>query len=115
MAILKIVNVDVTLFIVVNIKLRPIGRKGEPIGLFEFFSKQLHLAIGGKTVDTLKWDFLFFTLRQVRGWVGEVGRAIRAKHHIVGAVKTLALVPVGEYFVGFAVGREANYSAKDAG
>ena len=96
MAISEIVDADIPLRRVVDVKLCALRREGEPVGLVELLGEQLDLAIGGESVNTLKGDFLLLTLRQVRGWVGKVNRAIRTKHHIVGAVQALALVAVGE-------------------
>ncbi len=63
LAIVEVINADVLLGRVVYVKLCAVGGKGESVGIFKIFGKQLKLAIGSNSVDSLKGYFLLLIQR----------------------------------------------------
>ena len=112
---MEVVYVDIALGGIINIQLGAVWRKREPIRIFHVLCQQLKLTIQSDAIDTLKGEFLLLPARQVRSWISKVDSAIRTKHHVIGAVETLALVMVHDYFVTFAIRRQTDNRPQNTG
>ncbi len=74
---------------VVDIQDRLVGREGQAVGALEVVGQQLERAVGEDAIDAVMRLLLLLGLDAI-GRVGEVDRAVRFHHHVVGAVQALA-------------------------
>ena len=96
---MEIVDADIALIAVVDIKLLAVRRKSQAVGLREVLREKADFAFGAEAIDALEGDFLFFVGRQIQGWIGEIDGAIRTEDDIVRAVEALAFEVVGENLI----------------
>src|SRR5579871_1559125 len=110
----NVVDPDIALLAVVDIKMSSIGRKSQAVRLRQVFCQQANTALVVQPIDPLEGNLLLFSLGQIKRGVGKVDCAVRADDDIVWTIELLSLVMVRQHGM-LALGRDANDCPQDTG
>src|ERR1700719_611813 len=83
----KLIDAHIALLAVIHVEALAIGRECQSIGLCQPFGQKVTPALFVQPINSLEWNLLFFSWRQIKSGIREIDSAVWSDDHVIRTVE----------------------------